>query len=906
MSSSPMDLLRTLVSRCAWLIYRRRLDAELDEELHAHVDLAMAENVKKGMPSGEARLAALRALGGVTQTRESYREHRGFPGAQHLGRDLRFAFRQLRKSPGFAFTAIFTLALGIGANSAIFSVMNAVLLRTLPVHEPGQLFYLTHENMPDKTGSTGDSRYSCGINIYNRLREDHSVVSDIIAYVPLSLTKTAVRFGDRPEEARADEVSGNFFSALGVSMAAGQPFASADEVNHSSVAVLSYGYWTARFDRAPGVIGKTILIRGVPFTILGVAAPHFYGVDSGGTAADLWVPLQNRPELPAWGIPSTTGRTIYSSPDWWAMMLMARLKPGITVKQAAGELSAVYAHASYEIAGQPGPNSPRLELQLVPARGLGTSSKDYDEPLHVLMGMVVLVLVIACINIVMLLIARNSGREREFALRLSLGAGRWPLFRQLLAESLILVTAGVALGWLFAVEATRQLALWSQLEISLAPDSAVLAFTLGVSAFAAILFGVAPLRTAILVPVGITLKSTSSAQSTGGRSQGLSSRIFIAVQMAFCCVLLFASGLLMRTLLNYRQTDLGMHADSVLAFGAHPLGSPSYATKLAFYRQLLDRLRTLPGVRSATLAELRPGTGWSDNDGLIIDGREYPWDNARNMLRSNWVAGDFFQTLGIPILAGRPILDTDTKSAPLVAVINQTLADRYFGRINPIGHYLGGPKLHARIIGIVRDNKYSSTDEGKMPMSWYSYQQSDSISDLDVEVGTMGNPVALLPGVQHVVHEVDPGIPLGNPQVLSSGFEDTYLMPALVARLAVFFGGLAALLVAVGLYGTLAYRVNRRSVEIGVRLALGAQRSQVLWMVVRDSLYLVATGVAVGLPLAWLASRWLASMMFQLSVHDPFSFAAAVAGVTVVSLAAAVIPARRAASVDPMRALRSE
>jgi predicted permease len=901
-----MDWIRILLSRCGALLRGRRLDADLDDELRMHIDLAIAENLKRGLSPENARIAALRAFGGVAQTRETYRENRGFPALQQFGRDLRFASRQLRKAPGFAFTVILTLALGFGANTAIFSVMNAVLLRTLPVDDPGQLFYLTHENMPDKTGSTGDSRYSCGINIYNRLREDHSVASEIIAYIPLSITKTAVRFGDRPEEARADEVSGNFFSALGVPMAAGVPFAPPDEVNHSSVAVLSYGYWTGRFDRDPGVIGKTIFVRGTPFRIIGVAAPRFYGVDSGGTATDLWVPLQNRPELPAWGIPSSTGRTIYSAPDWWAMMLMARVKPGISAKQAASHLSAIYAHASYEIAGQPGPNAPPLELQFVPARGLGTSSKDYDEPLHVLMGMVVLVLVIACVNIVMLLVARNSGREREFALRLSLGAGRWQLFRQLLAESLILVTAGVALGWLFAIEATRQLALWSKLEINLAPDSAVLAFTLGTSALAAVLFGLAPLRTAMLVPVGITLKSSSQSQSTAGRSHALSSRILITLQMAFCCVLLFASVLLTRTLLNYRQTDLGMDAESVLAFGAHPLGFPSYSAKLAFYTQLLERLRSLPGVRFATLAEVRPGTGWSDNNSLIIDGREYPWENGKNMLRSNSVGGAFFHTLGIPILAGRDILDSDTKSAPPVTVVNQTLADRYFGRMSPIGHYLGGPKQRARIVGIVQDSKYSSTDENKMPMSWDSYQQTDSISDMDIELGTAGNPISLLPAVQQIVHEMDPGIPLGNPQALSSGFEETYQMPALVARLAVFFGGLAALLVAVGLYGTLAYRVNRRTVEIGVRLALGAQRPQVLWMIVRDSLYLVAAGVAVGLPLAWLASHWMASMMYQLSAHDPFSFAAAAAGVALVSIAAAIIPARRATSIDPMRALRTE
>jgi len=344
----------------------------------------------------------------------------------------------------------------------------------------------------------------------------------------------------------------------------------------------------------------------------------------------------------------------------------------------------------------------------------------------------------------------------------------------------------------------------------------------------------------------------------------------------------------------------------VLAVGVHPLGALPYAEKLSLYTRVLEDLSRIPGVQSVALANERPGSGWSDNDVLKLDGRQLPWDDGKNMLRSNIVSPGFFDTLGIPLLAGRDIREADSKSSQRVAIVNQTLADRYLKGGSPIGHTLGDFKPPATIVGIVRDSKYRSADEEKMPMAWYSYQQFDSIGNMDVEIRTAGDAQALLPAIRSVVRQIDPNIPLGNPQVLAVAYEEGYLMPALVARLAVFFGALAALLVAIGLYGTLSYRVSRRTMEIGLRMALGAARLDVLWMVLRDSLIMVAAGLVIGVPLAWFASRYMTSLLYQLSARDPYSLLTACAGVIAVSLIAGFVPARRAASIEPMRALRTE
>lgn len=888
------------------LFQRNRVNAEIEAELRAHLEMAAEDGMRAGMSEDEARRAARVQFGNPVVMRERTVGADAPLWMESLWRDVSFALRQMKKSPGFTATVVLTLMLGIGATTAIFSTMNAVLLRDLPVRNPQQLYYLAHANMPNGVDNSGDPSYTYGINVYSRLKADRAVFSDLIAYVPLAAGHTAVRFGKTPEEVEAVEVSGNFFSGLGVRMAAGRGFNEADEQNHTQNVVLSYGYWTRRFNRDSDVIGKSLYVNGVPMTIVGVAGPHFYGVESGGVATDVWVPLQTQPALPAWGIPPTSS-TLYGSPNWWAMMLMARLRPGVTKAQALAVMNPLFRRSALETVGiNQKSGQPPLKLEMIPAHGLGTATQRYEQPLHVLMGMVVLVLLIACVNIAMLLGARNASREREFAMRLALGASRWPLFKQLLMESILLTCAGAALGWGFALAATHWLAVWSELEVSLAPDGHVLLFTLAISAAAALVFGLAPLRAAVNAPV-IQVLNSGGAKTTESRSRVLTGKVLVAGQMALCVALLFGAGLLVRTLRNYQDVDLGMQASQVLAFGAHPVGETGNAAKLAFYRDLTAKLSELPGVQGVTLAENRPGSGWSNNNNLVLDGRVYPGDNGKNRLRSNTVGPDFFKTLGIPILDGRGITAADTKGAERVAVVNETLAKRYFKGESPIGHTVSNYSgRQMRIIGVVRDSKYTAADENAIPTAWYSYDQGSSILNMDVEVRTAGDPMSLLPEIRRVVRGIDPNTPVNDPKVLSAEFAEGYAMSALFARLGAFFGGLAALLVAVGLYGTLAYRVNRRGAEIGLRMALGSQRGQVVWMVLRESLVLVAAGLAVGLPLAWFGSKLMASMLYKLSAQDPVSFACAACGVVVISLLAAWVPARRAAGMDPMQVLRME
>lgn len=846
-------------------------------------------------------------FGAVEGVKEDCRqERRGF-ALETLFSDMRYGLRMLRKNPGFTAVAILTLALGIGGNTAMFSVMNTVLLRNLPLPHPERLVYLTVPNgQPDGAGNTGDSRTSFSEPVFEELRKQRDVFSDLVGYLPLSISgNIAMRIGENPEEAEADEVSGNFFSGLGVKFARGRGFTLQDETSHAPVAVLSYSYWTARFGRNPSLLGQVIYLKGVPFTIIGIAAKDFYGVEA-GSSTDIWIPFQNRPELNAWGAPPSQN-TLYDSPKWWCIRLLGRLAPNVTPEQALARLDPVFQRAALIGLGTPDPKSQKPAMSFLPATGIEGYNNAYKQPIVILMAMVGLVLAIACGNVAMLLVARNSTRQREFSLRMALGAGRNRLLRQLLTESLLLVAAGAGLGWLVAMVGSAALAAWSGLEIPFALDARVLLFTLAISLLCALIFGLAPLRSAVAVPVGFALK-TSAATSHRDKRSVWTGRVVVATQIALCLVLLVGTGLLVHSLRNYQTLPLGLRTDGLLVFGTSPLSAQSNEEKEVFYQRLLERLRVLPGVESVTLMENRLGSGWSDNNVFAIDGVVPAGKFEEIGVRSNDVGPDYFHVLGIPILRGRDIQDSDRRGAQKVAVVNETFVKRFFPETDPLGHSIGGtkPEQMFTIVGVAGDNKYTGVDEKPIPMAFVPYNQVQSISDMQVELHTNGNPEALTRGVRTVLHDLDPNLPMQKPMTQRAQFDESFSQARLFARLAIFFGLLAAFLVATGLYGTLAFRVSRRTSEIGVRMALGAQRPQVLRMVLRESLFVSVVGVAMGVPLAVIGAQWMRSTLFGLEPNDALSFVSALFGIAAVTLGASLLPARRAASVDPIVALRYE
>jgi predicted permease len=824
----------------------------------------------------------------------------------NLFQNLRYSMRQAAKHPGFSIVCILTLALGIGANTAVFSVMNAVLLRSLPVADPQRVVYLRTSNSPRNTG-TVDGNETFSYPVFDALRRQHRGLSEVIAFVPLAQGKVAVRTDGQPEEAEGEMVSGNFFSGLGVPLMRGRGFTEEDERSHAPVAVLSYNYWTRRFSRSPDVLGKTLDVNGVALTVVGIAGHGFEGLEA-GNSTDFWIPLQTRAELNAWGNPPDNGKTFENDPTWWCLRLIGRLAPGTSQAQALAALQSTFQQAAYIGLGEPQPGEQRPVMRFADAKSFPGYETRYGKPLRLLLGLVGLVLLIALSNVAMLLTARNANRQREFSLRMALGAGRGALFQQLLMEGTLLVTLGGVLAWIFAATATEALAHWARIETSLAPDRAVLAVTLAILLAAAILFGLAPLRHALAGGPGLAIKSSATAGHTDpGKSRV--SRAVVALQMGLCVVLLVSAGLLVRTLRNLEAIPLGFSTEGLVVFNVKP-HVQSVPQGVAFYEQLLAKLRVLPGVESAAVMEERIGSGGSNNNAMQVDGKVPEVSGGEsNTVRSNVVGADFFHTLGVPILEGREFTAADTATSPHVGIVNELFAKRFLPGQNPIGHTIGTAhgEFTMTIIGVVKDHKYRQIDEDPIPMAWFNYAQIPVIGEMGVELRVnSAEPLGILPSAQKVLQQMDPTLPMIDPMAQRAQYEVGISQELLFARLAGFFGLLAVVLVATGLYGTLAYRVSNRTTEIGIRMALGARRGQVVWMILRDSLVLSAAGIVLGLaPAAWVAHA-LSASLYGVHPDDLANYAFTILGVVCVALVASAIPARRAAGVEPQAALRSE
>ena len=819
---------------------------------------------------------------------------------------MRYTCRQLVKSPVFTAVAILTIALGIGANTAVFSVMNAVVLRPPRVTHPEQLFFFRLRNQPLSTSQTGYADLSMSLAVFNAMRTRQDVLGDVVAFVPLSFEKVAVRIGTEPEQAYGEEVSGNYFSALGVQPVMGRSFTAEDESSHALVALLSDSWWRRRFGGSADVLGRTFYVKGVPIEVVGVAPAGFLGTDPEQPVMDFWIPLQQRTDLNAWGIPGSD-HTLYGSPEWLCLNMVGRLRPGPTPEQASAQLTPLFRSA-LAAASPVDPHEQKPQLWFSPVRGPEELRAAYTAPLQFLMFMVGLILLIACANVALLLISRNKARQRELALRQALGAGKRALFRQLLLESIMLVGAGSALGWWFAGLACEALSAWSGIGVTIEPDRNVLWFTAAISAAVALLFGLAPLRMIARLPLQLALKS-AAATSDSDRNRMWGRKLVIASQIALSTVLLFAAGLLYGTLHNLETRDLGMRASGLLVFGIAPQSNVrTDADAVRFHTGLLERLRALPGVDSATILQVRLGSGSSNNDGVLVDGRNPMPSRAIAPMRTNIVGPDFLRTLGIPLRLGRDFAENDNAAAPRVAIINQTFADRYLPGVNPIGHRIAffDRKVDFGIVGVAANSRYIGVRETDRPIAYFPFTQVPGVLEMQYELHTSADPKMLIGEASKVVHQIDPNLPLGRPVTQQEEFSRSVTQERLVARLSVFFGGLAAFLIAIGLYGAVSYSVNRRTMEIGLRMALGAQRPEVLGMIVKESLIIAALGIVVGIPASLAAGGALRSMLYGLEPGDPWVLVLTLSAIIAVTIAAAILPARRAAALDPMRALRME
>ena len=906
-------MLSDIYIRFRSLFRLRMVEQELDDELRFHLEQHTEKYVRAGMSRDEALRRARLEFGGVDQIRQECREARGISLLETLMLDLRYGLRMLRRSPGFTAIVVLTLALGIGANTAIFSLVNAVMLRSLPVRDPQQLVmpaWIAH-NWPNGPGissygdcrpeKTSQGRGGCSLSyrMYQAIAADTDFFESVMAFAgPASMD---VSGNGTASIARGELVSGSYFGTLGVQPAVGRILEPDDEKPGAApVAVLDYGYWKRAFGGSPSVIGRTIRLNNVLFTIVGVANAGFTRLTP-GKAIDLWVPLTEIKQL---GIPWGG----HGADNGWWLAVVARLRPEISRTQAQTALNVLFVNHVLRGAKPAWKATDDPHLMLLPAeKELVGFRADYDKPLMLLLGAVGIVLLIACANVAGLMLARGAAREREMAVRLAMGAGRRRVIRQLMTESMLLSFVGAGLGALLAYVGASGLAKFfahnsfEPMRINLHPNAPVLVFTIGVAVLTGIGFGLAPALRGARANMSLELKGSSATTTLRRRSRrfGLGSGL-VAAQVALSMVVLMGAGLLLRTLNRLHNIDPGFDTKNLLLFSIAPelAGYPEEQIP-QLYAQLQRRVAALPGVVSVSYASdaILDGGMWSG--GVDIDGQA----SKRVHTQMLSVGPDYFHTMRIPLEMGRVLANADMGPAERAAVVNQAFVREYLAGKNPLGSHFGDPNTPQwTIVGVVGDTKYENLRSADAPTVFFPLTKGAAV----FEVRTAATPAVFTGAVRQVVHNLNDAVPVMRMRTQTDSIDRLLFSERLVARLFGLFGGLGLVLAGIGLYGLLSYEVARRTREIGIRTALGAQRRAVWAMVVREGLVLVVVGVALGCGVALCVTRFLASLLYEVQPTDPATMAAVAGLLLIVGVIACSAPAQRALRVDPMTALRSE
>jgi len=900
----------------------KRRDKMLDglgQEIRDHIEAEAQDNISRGMSPRDARRAALVKFGNPTLVMEDTQGVWRRLWLDELAQDLRYGLRILRKSPGFTLVAVLTLALGIGANTAIFSLLNAVMLQSIPVRDPQQLAVLrwSAHSHPYKIGTSsyGDckptdwqqpSSGNCSFSypMFQKVRNQTQLFSGVAAVAgPAGLDLAG---NGTASIVSGELVSGDFFQTLGVPAAVGRPLEPADErPGAEAVAVLNYAYWQGAFGGSSTAIGKSIKLNGVPFKIVGVADPHFTRLAPGKTQ-DLWLPLS---QVAALRLPWS------SSPEkddsWW-LTIVGRLAPGTSSAQAQNALSLLFRNEVIQSSALKASDDPQVAV-LSAQQGLTGMRNDVGQPLLVLMGAVGILLLIACSNVAGLMLSRAAARQREMAVRLALGAGRWRVIRQLLIESMMLAFAGAAVGVLLAMWGANALAAfvaanrYSPLSLDAGPDLTVLAFTVGTAVLTGVLFGFAPALRGTRVNLTPALKENASGISGAGPAQKHKFSFgnwLVVAQVALSVIVLAGAGLVVRSLVNLASVDPGFDARNVLQFGVDPTLTGFYKGNEMeiLYRELHTRLSSLPGVTSVTYSSgtLLDGGLWTSD--VLIQGRADPSKVETQMLA---VGPDFFTTMRIPLLAGRVLNQADVESVRDVAVVNKAFVRKFLQNREPLGLHFGGEQSkdpQYEIVGIVADTKYEDLRKDERATAFVPLKKHEA----HFAVRTASDPHLVIPDMRRVVSGLDNELPVFDIRTQTERIERLLFNERLVARMASLFGLLALALACIGLYGLLAYEVAQRTREIGIRTALGAQRRDVLRLVGTKGLMLVVIGVIFGMIVAIGVTRSLGSLLYGVQPTDPATLFAVGILFLVVGWLACWIPARRAALVDPMVALRCE